>query len=162
MEARIWPIFTDRVRLRLFHTRRIAFVAVPPEFPLPSLVLSTDHYSISTFVYSIITTSSFLFSVKDARRKTYIKIIQACPPLWSDVFTGPRLGMGTGCRSHVSGWTKAPVGHYFPKTIAITQRRASTAKKNDLRTTKLRVNQARLMNDIDHTCQWGKGERWGE
>lgn len=26
----------------------------------------------------------------------------------------------------------------------------------------LKVNQARLMEDIHHTCQWGIGERWGE
>jgi hypothetical protein len=26
----------------------------------------------------------------------------------------------------------------------------------------LKVNKARLMQDIHHTCQWGTGERWGE
>ena len=26
----------------------------------------------------------------------------------------------------------------------------------------LKVNQSRLMEDIHYTCQWGKGERWGE
>lgn len=26
----------------------------------------------------------------------------------------------------------------------------------------LKVKQDRLMNDIHHTCQWGKGEAWGE
>lgn len=26
----------------------------------------------------------------------------------------------------------------------------------------LKVNKARLMRDIHHTCQWGTGERWGE
>ena len=35
-----------------------------------------------------------------------------------------------------------------------------TTDDNFLR--QLRVNQDRLMGDIHHTCQWGKGERWGE
>lgn len=26
----------------------------------------------------------------------------------------------------------------------------------------LRVNRARLMNDIHYTCQWGQGQRWGK
>lgn len=26
----------------------------------------------------------------------------------------------------------------------------------------LRVDQDRMMNDIHSTCEWGKGERWGE
>lgn len=26
----------------------------------------------------------------------------------------------------------------------------------------LKVNQARLMEDIHYTCKWGTGERWGE
>lgn len=26
----------------------------------------------------------------------------------------------------------------------------------------LKVKQDRLMDDIHHTCQWGKGEAWGE
>lgn len=26
----------------------------------------------------------------------------------------------------------------------------------------LKVNQERLMDDIHYSCQWGKGERWGE
>ena len=26
----------------------------------------------------------------------------------------------------------------------------------------LRVNQQRLMDELHKTCEWGKGERWGE
>ena len=33
-------------------------------------------------------------------------------------------------------------------------------RKEDLAS--LRINQGRLMEDIHSTCEWGKGERWGE
>lgn len=33
---------------------------------------------------------------------------------------------------------------------------------NDEMLNDLKVNRARLMEDLHHTCQWGMGERWGE
>jgi hypothetical protein len=37
-----------------------------------------------------------------------------------------------------------------------------TKEMNDEHLKDLKVNQARLMEDIHHTCHWGTGERWGE
>lgn len=37
-----------------------------------------------------------------------------------------------------------------------------TKEMNDELLRDLKVNQGRLMEDIHYTCQWGKGERWGE
>jgi hypothetical protein len=37
-----------------------------------------------------------------------------------------------------------------------------TKELNDDLMKDLKVNQARLMEDIHHTCQWGIGEPWGE
>jgi len=37
-----------------------------------------------------------------------------------------------------------------------------TKEMDDEHLRDLKVNQARLMEDIHHTCQWGVGERWGD
>lgn len=37
-----------------------------------------------------------------------------------------------------------------------------TKEMNDDLLKDLKVNQARLMEDIHYTCEWGAGERWGE
>ena len=43
-----------------------------------------------------------------------------------------------------------------------TQRCLAVAEMRHEDLAGLRINQDRLMNDIHSTCEWGKGERWGE
>ena len=38
---------------------------------------------------------------------------------------------------------------------------ASSVEEDDY-IPRLKVNRDRLMADIHYTCQWGKGERWGQ
>ena len=48
-----------------------------------------------------------------------------------------------------------------PRSFSYTTRYA-LANPSSSPLSDLKVNQDRLWNDIHHTCQWGKGERWGE
>jgi hypothetical protein len=43
-----------------------------------------------------------------------------------------------------------------------TQRSIAVAEMTDNDFKSLKVKQDRLMADIHSTCEWGKGERWGE
>lgn len=45
-------------------------------------------------------------------------------------------------------------------TSRVSQIAVAEMKESDL--SSLRVNRARLMDDIHTTCEWGRGERWGE
>jgi len=63
--------------------------------------------------------------------------------------TGPGVRPRVGCE-HVRTFFNSP------------QWQIRTKEMNDDLMKDLKVNQARLMEDIHHTCQWGIGERWGE
>ena len=42
------------------------------------------------------------------------------------------------------------------------RRSIAVAEMSDKDLSSLKVKQERLMADIHSTCEWGKGERWGE
>lgn len=84
------------------------------------------------------------------------------------VSTMSTILLGRGCKGPTTWlWSGANVGNItrwqkprpFSSSPAVLLSVAEMSRK-DL--AGLRVDQNRLMNDIHSTCEWGKGERWGE
>ncbi|EOA90936.1 uncharacterized protein SETTUDRAFT_125301 [Exserohilum turcica Et28A] len=73
----------------------------------------------------------------------------------------------SACRHYPASRTgpsiRARVGYQHVRGFANSPRwQVRTKEMSDDMLRDLKVNQARLMDDIHHTCQWGIGERWGE
>ena len=54
------------------------------------------------------------------------------------------------------------VSHYVRQFTATPYRSIAVAEMTDNDLKSLKVKKDRLMEDIHSTCEWGKGERWGE
>jgi hypothetical protein len=79
----------------------------------------------------------------------------------------------TAIRRCIPSIARSP--RFYPKTIANSHaiccgrqfsisahRSIAVAEMTDNDFKSLRVKQDRLMADIHSTCEWGKGEKWGE
>lgn len=65
--------------------------------------------------------------------------------------TRPHLTISNGCSTRYT--------RLFSSSIS---RSIAVAEMSDKDLSSLRVKRDRLMADIHSTCEWGKGERWGE
>lgn len=54
------------------------------------------------------------------------------------------------------------VGRHVRQFSATAYRSIAVAEMTDNDLKSLKVKKDRLMADIHSTCEWGKGERWGE
>ncbi|KAI7206689.1 hypothetical protein KC365_g16995, partial [Hortaea werneckii] len=84
---------------------------------------------------------------------TLVRAIKA-PSVQSACFTRARIVSIPPWRAFATNGRRA-ISTSPHRAIAVSE-----MKKDDL--SSLRVNQDRLMNDIHTTCEWGKGERWGD
>jgi hypothetical protein len=72
------------------------------------------------------------------------------------------------CRPWPSTFSKS--ASLLTSPSSIRQRSFSTTSKRDVKTTEMsdeqlaavNINRERLWRDLHSTCEWGKGERWGE
>ncbi|KAI7545238.1 amidase [Hortaea werneckii] len=84
---------------------------------------------------------------------TLARAIKA-PSTYSACFTRSRIVSLPSWHAYATNGRRA-ISSSARRAIAVSE-----MKKDDL--SSLRVNQERLMNDIHTTCEWGKGERWGD
>ena len=77
--------------------------------------------------------------------------IRRCIP---SIARSPRLHQQTITKNHVVRY-----GRQFSLSA---HRSIAVAEMTDNDFKSLKVKQDRLMADIHSTCEWGKGERWGE
>jgi hypothetical protein len=77
--------------------------------------------------------------------------IRRCIP---SIARSPRLHQQTLTKNHATRY-----GRQFSISA---HRSIAVAEMTDNDFKSLKVKQDRLMADIHSTCEWGKGERWGE
>jgi hypothetical protein len=65
-------------------------------------------------------------------------------------------------RLHQHSVLNSPLVHHGRQFSVSAQRAIAVAEMTDNDFKSLKVKQDRLMADIHSTCEWGKGERWGE
>ncbi|EMD96183.1 hypothetical protein COCC4DRAFT_124537 [Bipolaris maydis ATCC 48331] len=76
------------------------------------------------------------------------------------------IALRNACRCYPALSTRpsviARVGHEHARSFSNSPRwQIKTREMTDDMMREINVNQARLMDDIHHSCQWGIGERWG-
>ena len=111
----------------------------PSEYALlEKTSLPTKHIASSKITHFIITIMSSV-----AIRRT--------AAAFAPYLTRPRLRISNECATRYA--------RLFSNSAS---RSISVAEMSDKDLSSLKVKQDRLMSDIHSTCEWGKGERWGE